>query len=338
MRLFNRFIQVDVGLGEAEEREEGIFVPGFRAESDKLDDETGAWKRGFTIHFEIGGRRGEQDDAIVKIFNLPDQIAWQTSTGKPLVVVAGWAIWHDVIFRGNIRVVETKGEGLDKITIFRCETTEEPLLLARILETSITSGFVTELEYYTRNNKKDAESYTEWTERVLRGNNILIGYIHPDERGRGKFRLEDAEILKDFLDNRLEDLSDDPKYHYFFRGGLLYFMPVTFGVHERIRLSFQTGLIEVSADVEDGREQDKKITMLLIPRIQKESFIEVVSGLPPGAPNLFRVVDFKHVSNNDEHFTIAKVKPAGDVRVISTYPSQRSGVLYEESSGRRVGA
>ncbi len=347
VKLFNRFTRVDVGLGEPVEEAGQFFAPGFRAESEKLTAE--GWKQGFTIHFEVGGKLGgKEDDAIIKIFNLPDQIAWQTAADNPIILTSGWAVYHDVIFNGLIREIETVKEGVDKITTFRCNTRELPFFLIDIRFLPGTTTILPEgarCQHLVKSRRGgfgaaggEGETFAEYMARIAELYSVPVGYAHPGE---------DAERDKHFLGVTtgclgivtLRDLFDRvievgiPNYHYFFRGGKLYIMPITLGILERIQLSFTSGLISVDADKEKGESQDKKITMLLLPRVQKNSAIEVISGIPEGEPNLFRVIEFRHISNADEHFTIAKVEPMGNITIKDDITTTHGTLLIEETGG-----
>ncbi len=372
-KLFNRFTAIEVGLqgeeflskceaecltitdhterfrclercfeqhrsGELGRDENGDFINGFRAESDKLTVE--GWKQGFTIHFEVQGQRDEEDDAIVKIWNLPDQIAWAAAADNPIRVISGWAAWHDVIFSGVIRTVESEKDGVDKITTFRCDSSDFNLLnRVDITRPTLLFGGRSTTWIVKRGGVGDlSETWAEFLGRIAEEVGVAVGYVHPaisDERREQektlliRFLVSDdittlGQLLRHIIAKRI------PEYHYFYRKGLLFIIPKAIGVFERIRIDFRSGLIDVSADKERDKTQDKQITTLLIPSIQKESLIQIDSGIPFDEPNVYRIVSFKHVSNADEHFTISKVQPVGRVEVIDEITTTRADLTVEE--------
>lgn len=255
-----------------------------------------------TIKFSVPFGDDEKVDTIdIQVFNLKDDTINAISTNKIAILSAGYVDDNGVIFSGTLKKKETKWEGLDKITTFKCIDSSLDYTKGVIKR---TYGRDTSASLILRELARDAGL-------AIGDIDLPVDFVYRSGKVlNGKIKTLVAEIAKDC----------ESKLHI--NKGRIYVRDSKKGDNLGLDISKETGLIDEPEEVEEEMKDEKgsklkndkkkikgyKIKVLLNHRITTDVIIKLTSHKVSG---VFRVSKGEHKgdTSGQEYYTECEVVP-----------------------------
>lgn len=255
-----------------------------------------------TIKFSVPFGDNEKVDTIdISVYNLKDSTINAIATNKAAILSAGYVDDNGVIFAGTLKKKETKWEGLDKITTFKCIDCTMDYTKTVIKR---TYGRNTHASLILRELARDAGL-------AIGDIDLPVDFIYRSGKAlNGKIKFLVAEIAKDCK----------AKLHI--NKGRMYVRDRAKGDKLGLDISKETGLINEPEEIEEEVKDEKKsktknpkkklkgykIKVLLNHKITTDVIIKLTSRKVNG---LFRVSKGEHKgdTSGQEYYTECEVVP-----------------------------
>ncbi len=255
-----------------------------------------------TIKFSVPFGDNEKVDTIdISVYNLKDSTINAIATNKAAILSAGYVDDNGVIFAGTLKKKETKWEGLDKITTFKCIDCTMDYTKTVIKR---TYGRNTHASLILRELARDAGL-------AIGDIDLPVDFIYRSGKAlNGKIKFLVSEIAKDCK----------AKLHI--NKGRMYVRDRTKGDKLGLDISKETGLIDEPEEIEEEVKDEKKsktknpkkklkgykIKVLLNHKITTDVIIKLTSRKVNG---LFRVSKGEHKgdTSGQEYYTECEVVP-----------------------------
>ncbi|UPW82319.1 hypothetical protein [Lysinibacillus sp. Ag94] len=255
-----------------------------------------------TIKFSVPFGDNEKVDTIdIQVYNLKDDTINTIATNQVAILSAGYVDESGVIFSGTLKKKETKWEGLDKITTFKC------------IDCSLdyTSGVIKRT--YGRNTPASLILH-----ELARDAGLAIGDIDlPVD-----FIYRSGKALNGKIKFLVSEIAKDCKAKLHINKGRLFVRDGKKGDNLGLDISKVTGLIDEPEEVEEEIKDEKgsnlkndkkkikgyKIKMLLNHRVTTDVIIKLTSRNVSG---VFRVSKGEHKGDTSgtEYYTECEVVP-----------------------------
>lgn len=256
-----------------------------------------------TIKFSVPFGDNEKVDTIdIQVYNLKDETINSISTNQAAILSAGYIDDNGVIFSGSLKKKETKWEGLDKITTFKC------------IDCSLdyTNGVVKRT--YGRNTHASLI-----LRELARDAGLAIGDIDlPID-----FIYRSGKVLNGKIKFQIAEIAKDCKAKQYVNKSRLYVRDRAKGDKIGLDISKETGLIDEPEEVEEEVKDEKKskskspkkktlkgykIKMLLNHKVTTDVIIKLTSRKVSG---VFRVSKGEHKGDTSgtEYYTECVVVP-----------------------------
>ncbi|WP_158651950.1 phage protein [Lysinibacillus sp. UBA5994] len=256
-----------------------------------------------TIKFSVPFGDNEKVDTIdIQVYNLKDETINSISTNQAAILSAGYIDDNGVIFSGSLKKKETKWEGLDKITTFKCIDCSLDYTNGVVKR---TYGRNTHASLILRELARDAGL-------AIGDIDLPIDFIYRSGKTlNGKIKFQIAEIAKDC------------KAKQYVNKNRLYVRDRAKGDKIGLDISKETGLIDEPEEVEEEVKDEKKskskspkkkklkgykIKLLLNHKITTDVIIKLTSRKVSG---VFRVSKGEHKGDTSgtEYYTVCEVVP-----------------------------
>jgi len=255
-----------------------------------------------TIKFSVPFGDNEKVDTIdISVYNLKDSTINAIATNKAAILSAGYVDDNGVIFAGTLKKKETKWEGLDKITTFKCIDCTMDYTKTVIKR---TYGRNTHASLILRELARDAGL-------AIGDIDLPVDFIYRSGKAlNGKIKFLVSEIAKDCK----------AKLHI--NKGRMYVRDRAKGDKLGLDISKETGLIDEPEEIEEEVKDEKKsktknpkkklkgykIKVLLNHKITTDVIIKLTSRKVNG---LFRVSKGEHKgdTSGQEYYTECEVVP-----------------------------
>ena len=255
-----------------------------------------------TIKFSVPFGDNEKVDTIdISVYNLKDSTINAIATNKAAILSAGYVDDNGVIFAGTLKKKETKWEGLDKITTFKCIDCTMDYTKTVIKR---TYGRNTHASLILRELARDAGL-------AIGDIDLPVDFIYRSGKAlNGKIKFLVSEIAKDCK----------AKLHI--NKGRMYVRDWAKGDKLGLDISKETGLIDEPEEIEEEVKDEKKsktknpkkklkgykIKVLLNHKITTDVIIKLTSRKVNG---LFRVSKGEHKgdTSGQEYYTECEVVP-----------------------------
>ena len=256
-----------------------------------------------TIKFSVPFGDNEKVDTIdIQVYNLKDETINSISTNQAAILSAGYIDDNGVIFSGSLKKKETKWEGIDKITTFKC------------IDCSLdyTNGVVKRT--YGRNTHASLI-----LRELARDAGLAIGDIDlPFD-----FIYRSGKTLNGKIKFQIAEIAKDCKAKQYVNKNRLFVRDRAKGDKIGLDISKETGLIDEPEEVEEEVKDEKKskskspkkkklkgykIKMLLNHKITTDVIIKLTSRKVSG---VFRVSKGEHKGDTSgtEYYTVCEVVP-----------------------------
>lgn len=256
-----------------------------------------------TIKFSVPFGDDEKVDTIdIQVFNLKDDTINAISTNQMAVLSAGYIDDNGVIFNGTLKKKETKWEGLDKITTFKCIDSTEDYTKSVFKKT------------YGRNTKASL---------ILRELAQAAGLAIGDIDLPVDFVYRSGKMLNGKIKTLVAEIAKDCEAKLHINKGRMYVRDRVKGDNLGLDISKETGLIDEPEEIEEEVKDDKsskstnpkkqikgyKIKMLLNHKVTTDVIIKLTSKKISG---VFRVSKGEHKgdTSGQEYYTECEVVPA----------------------------
>lgn len=256
-----------------------------------------------TIKFSVPFGDNEKVDTIdIQVYNLKDETINSISTNQAAILSAGYIDDNGVIFSGSLKKKETKWEGLDKITTFKC------------IDCSLdyTNGVVKRT--YGRNTHASL---------ILRELARVAGLAIGDIDLPIDFIYRSGKTLNGKIKFQIAEIAKDCKAKQYVNKNRLYVRDRAKGDKIGLDISKETGLIDEPEEVEEEVKDEKKskskspkkkklkgykIKLLLNHKITTDVIIKLTSRKVSG---VFRVSKGEHKGDTSgtEYYTVCEVVP-----------------------------
>ncbi len=255
-----------------------------------------------TIKFSVPFGDNEKVDTIdISVYNLKDSTINAIATNKAAILSAGYVDDNGVIFAGTLKKKETKWEGLDRITTFKCIDCTMDYTKTVIKR---TYGRNTHASLILRELARDADL-------AIGDIDLPVDFIYRSGKAlNGKIKFLVSEIAKDCK----------AKLHI--NKGRMYVRDWAKGDKLGLDISKETGLIDEPEEIEEEVKDEKKsktknpkkklkgykIKVLLNHKITTDVIIKLTSRKVNG---LFRVSKGEHKgdTSGQEYYTECEVVP-----------------------------
>jgi len=255
-----------------------------------------------TIKFSVPFGDNDKVDTIdIQVYNLKDETINSIAANKEAILSAGYVDDSGVIFSGALKKKETKWEGLDKITTFKCIDCTLDYTKTVIKR---TYGRNTPASLILRELARDAGL-------AIGDIDLPVDFIYRSGKAlNGKIKFLVSEIAKDC----------EAKLHI--NKGRIYVRDRVKGDNLGLDISKETGLIDEPEEVEEEMKDEKgsklkndkkkikgyKIKVLLNHRITTDVIIKLTSRKVSG---VFRVSKGEHKgdTSGQEYYTECEVVP-----------------------------
>jgi len=256
-----------------------------------------------TIKFSVPFGDNEKVDTIdIQVYNLKDETINSISTNQAAILSAGYIDDNGVIFSGSLKKKETKWEGLDKITTFKCIDCSLDYTNGVVKR---TYGRNTHASLILRELARDAGL-------AIGDIDLPIDFIYRSGKTlNGKIKFQIAEIAKDC------------KAKQYVNKNRLYVRDRAKGDKIGLDISKETGLIDEPEEVEEEVKDEKKskskspkkkklkgykVKLLLNHKITTDVIIKLTSRKVSG---VFRVSKGEHKGDTSgtEYYTVCEVVP-----------------------------
>ena len=255
-----------------------------------------------TIKFSVPFGDNEKVDTIdISVYNLKDSTINAIATNKAAILSAGYVDDNGVIFAGTLKKKETKWEGLDKVTTFKCIDCTMDYTKTVIKR---TYGRNTHASLILRELARDAGL-------AIGDIDLPVDFIYRSGKAlNGKIKFLVSEIAKDCK----------AKLHI--NKGRMYVRDRAKGDKLGLDISKETGLINEPEEIEEEVKDEKKsktknpkkklkgykIKVLLNHKITTDVIIKLTSRKVNG---LFRVSKGEHKgdTSGQEYYTECEVVP-----------------------------
>lgn len=255
-----------------------------------------------TIKFSVPFGDNDKVDTIdIQVYNLKDETINSITANKEAILSAGYIDDNGVIFSGTLKKKETKWEGLDKITTFKCIDCTLDYTKTVIKR---TYGRNTTASLILRELARDAGL-------AIGDIDLPVDFIYRSGKAlNGKIKFLVSEIAKDC----------EAKLHI--NKGRIYVRDSKKGDNLGLDISKETGLIDEPEEVEEEMKDEKgsklkndkkkikgyKIKVLLNHRITTDVIIKLTSRKVSG---VFRVSKGEHKgdTSGQEYYTECEVVP-----------------------------
>ena len=256
-----------------------------------------------TIKFSVPFGDNEKVDTIdIQVYNLKDETINSISTNQAAILSAGYIDDNGVIFSGSLKKKETKWEGLDKITTFKCIDCSLDYTNGVVKR---TYGRNTHASLILRELARDAGL-------AIGDLDLPIDFIYRSGKAlNGKIKFQIAEIAKDC------------KAKQYVNKNRLYVRDRAKGDKIGLDISKETGLIDEPEEVEEEVKDEKKskskspkkkklkgykVKLLLNHKITTDVIIKLTSRKVSG---VFRVSKGEHKGDTSgtEYYTVCEVVP-----------------------------
>ena len=253
-----------------------------------------------TIKFSVPFGDNDKVDTIdIQVYNLKDETINSIAANKEAILSAGYVDDSGVIFSGALKKKETKWEGLDKITTFKCIDCTLDYTKTVIKR---TYGRNTPASLILRELARDAGL-------AIGDIDLPVDFIYRSGKAlNGKIKFLISEIAKDC----------EAKLHI--NKGRIYVRDSKKGDNLGLDISKETGLIDEPEEVEEEMKDEKgsklkndkkkikgyKIKVLLNHRITTDVIIKLTSRKVSG---VFRVSKGEHKgdTSGQEYYTECEV-------------------------------
>lgn len=255
-----------------------------------------------TIKFSVPFGDNEKVDTIdIQVYNLKDDTINAIATNQVAILSAGYVDDNGVIFSGSLKKKETKWEGLDKVTTFKCID----------CTLDYTQGVIKRT--YARNTPASLI-----LRELARDAGLAIGDIDlPVD-----FVYRSGKALNGKIKFLVSEIAKDCKAKLHINKGRLYVRDSKKGDNVGLDISKETGLIDEPEEVEEEIKDEKgsklkndkkkikgyKIKMLLNHRVTTDVIIKLTSRNVSG---VFRVSKGEHKGDTSgtEYYTECEVMP-----------------------------
>ncbi|MFW7187960.1 phage protein [Lysinibacillus sp. BNK-21] len=255
-----------------------------------------------TIKFSVPFGDNDKVDTIdIQVYNLKDETINSISANKVAILSAGYVDDHGVIFSGTLKKKETKWEGLDKITTFKCID----------CTLDYTRGVIKRT--YARNTPASLI-----LRELARDAGLAIGDIDlPVD-----FIYRSGKALNGKIKFLVSEIAKDCKAKLHINKGRMYVRDRAKGDKVGLDISKETGLIDEPEEIEEEVKDEKKsksknpkkklkgykIKMLLNHKITTDVIIKLTSRKVSG---VFRVSKGEHKGDTSgtEYYTECEVVP-----------------------------
>ncbi|QPR69577.1 hypothetical protein I6G82_08320 [Lysinibacillus macroides] len=255
-----------------------------------------------TVKFSVPFGDNEKVDTIdIQVYNLKDDTINAIATNQAAILSAGYVDDNGVIFSGTLKKKETKWEGLDKITTFKCIDSSLDYTKTVIKR---TYGRNTPASLILRELARDAGL-------AIGDIDLPVDFIYRSGKAlNGKIKFLVSEIAKDC----------EAKLHI--NKGRIYVRDRVKGDNLGLDISKETGLIDEPEEIEEETKDEKgstlkndkkkikgyKIKVLLNHRITTDVIIKLTSRKVSG---VFRVAKGEHKgdTSGQEYYTECEVVP-----------------------------
>ncbi|GLC88262.1 phage protein [Lysinibacillus piscis] len=255
-----------------------------------------------TIQFSVPFGDNEKVDTIdISVYNLKDDTINAIATNQAAILSAGYVDDNGVIFSGTLKKKETKWEGLDKITTFKCIDSSLDYTSAVIKRT------------YGRNT-----SASLILSELARDAGLAIGDIDlPVD-----FIYRSGKALNGKIKTLVAEVAKDCEAKLYINKGRIYVRDSKKGDNLALDISKETGLIDEPEEIEEEAKDEKgsklnndkkkikgyKLKMLLNHRVTTDIIIKLTSKKVSG---VFRVSKGEHKgdTSGQEYYTECEVVP-----------------------------
>lgn len=255
-----------------------------------------------TIKFSVPFGDNEKVDTIdIQVYNLKDETINAIATNQVAILSAGYIDDNGVIFSGSLKKKETKWEGLDKVTTFKCID----------CTLDYTQGVIKRT--YARNTPASLI-----LRELARDAGLAIGDIDlPVD-----FIYRSGKTLNGKIKFLVSEIAKDCKAKLHINKGRLFCRDSKKGDSLGLDISKETGLIDEPEEVEEETKDEKgsnlkndkkkikgyKIKMLLNHRITTDVIIKLTSRNVSG---VFRVSKGEHKGDTSgtDYYTECEVVP-----------------------------
>lgn len=192
-----------------------------------------------TIKFSVPFGDNEKVDTIdIQVYNLKDETINSISINQAVILSAGYIDDNGVIFSGSLKKKETKWEGLDKITTFKCVD----------CSLDYTNGVVKRT--YGRNTHASLI-----LRELARDAGLAIGDIDlPVD-----FVYRSGKVLNGKIKFQIAEIAKDCKAKQYVNKNRLYVRDRAKGNNIGLDISKETGLIDDPEEVEEEVKTEKKV-------------------------------------------------------------------------------
>ncbi|MET4562173.1 hypothetical protein ABIA69_003359 [Lysinibacillus parviboronicapiens] len=255
-----------------------------------------------TIKFSVPFGDNDKVDTIdIQVYNLKDETINAITTNKAAILSAGYVDDNGVIFSGTLKKKETKWEGLEKITTFKCID----------CTLDYTQGVIKRT--YGRNTPASL---------ILRELAIDAGLAIGDIDLPIDFIYRSGKVLNGKIKILVSEIAKDCEAKLHINKGRMYVRNRSKGDKLGLDISKDTGLIDEPEEIEEEVKDEKKsnttspkkklkgykIKMLLNHKITTDVIIKLTSRKVSG---VFRVSKGEHKGDTSgtEYYTECEVVP-----------------------------
>ncbi|OXS74921.1 hypothetical protein B1B04_08515 [Lysinibacillus sp. KCTC 33748] len=192
-----------------------------------------------TIKFSVPFGDNDKVDTIdIQVYNLKDETIKSISVNKAVILSAGYVDDNGVIFSGVLKKKETKWEGLDKITTFKCID----------CTLDYTQGVIKRT--YARNTPASVI-----LRDLARDAGLAIGDIDlPTD-----FIYRSGKALNGKIKFLVSEIAKDCKAKLHINKGRMYVRDRAKGDKVGLDISKETGLIDAPEEIEEEVKEEKKV-------------------------------------------------------------------------------
>ena len=255
-----------------------------------------------TIKFSVPFGDNEKVDTIdIQVYNLKDDTINAIATNQVAILSAGYVDESGVIFSGTLKKKETKWEGLDKVTTFKC------------IDCSLD---------YTKTVIKRTYGRDTTASLILRELAHDAGLAIGDIDLPVDFVYRSGKVLNGKIKTLVAEIAKDCEAKLHINKGRIYVRDSKKGDNLGLDISKETGLIDEPEEVEEEMKDEKgsklkndkkkikgyKIKVLLNHRITTDVIIKLTSRKKSG---VFRVSKGEHKgdTSGQEYYTECEVVP-----------------------------
>lgn len=255
-----------------------------------------------TIKFNVPFGDSDNVDSInIQVYNLKDETINAIAINKEAILSAGYVDDNGVIFSGTLKKKETKWEGLDKITTFKCID----------CTLDYTQGVIKRT--YGRNTPASL---------IIRELALDAGLAIGDIDLPVDFIYRSGKVLNGKIKMLLSEIAKDCEAKLHINKRRMYIRDRSKGDKLGLNISKDTGLIDEPEEIEEEVKDDKKsntssskkkikgykLKMLLNHKITTDVIINLTSRKVNG---VFRVSKGEHKGDTSEkgYYTECEVLP-----------------------------